>query len=137
MEESEDIMVTLDKLDAEAERLGNWQELLEVAVDAYDDYNKTETYADKVCYPQQFLFRLYHRVKYFDKQRDFNIVYETARFKLNEEVKLIAIENYDYKTFLWCVKHDLTFLMDNLTVYIPFDKLTEKQLTAFKDKIKK
>ena len=104
----------------------DWPELLEmVTTQVFDGVDET-TPEDKLFNQEAFLMRLCIRYETF-KKSDFNIV------TMDDRRERFRIRNYDYKTFLWAKKlYDME--IDNNTIYVPYDKLNEKQREAFKKK---
>lgn len=105
-----------------------WPELMDMVNDqAMKDINQ-DTDADKLFNQESFLMRLCIRYETF-KKAPFNVV---AMVKKNQE-DYIRIGNYDFRTYVWAKKlYDME--IDNNFIYIPYTKLNEKQLKAFKEK---
>ena len=105
-----------------------WPELMDMVNDqAMKDINQ-DTDADKLFNQESFLMRLCIRYETF-KKAPFNVV---AMVKKNQE-DYIRIDNYDFRTYVWAKKlYDME--IDNNFIYIPYTKLNEKQLKAFKEK---
>ena len=105
-----------------------WPELMDMVNDqAMKDINQ-DTDADKLFNQESFLMRLCIRYENF-KKAPFNVV---TMVKKNQE-DYIRIGNYDFRTYVWAKKlYDME--IDNNFIYIPYTKLNEKQLKAFKEK---
>ena len=116
-----------EKVKAISEEL-EWPELQAMVIEQVFDGIDEATPDDKLFNREAYLMRLCIRYETF-KKAPFNIVVLT---KKNHE-DYIRIGNYDYKTFLWAKKlYDME--IENNFIYIPYSKLSEKQLKAFKEK---
>jgi hypothetical protein len=105
-----------------------WPELLSMVMDQVMDGINEETPDNKLFNQESFLMRLCLRYEHF-KKAPFNVV---ALMKKDLE-DYVRIGNYDYKTYVWAKKlYDME--IDNNFIYIPYDKLTTKQIRAFKNK---
>ena len=114
-----------DRVKALSENM-KWPELLEmVDGQVFKDFDQSAE-ADKFFSHEQFLMRLCLRYENF-KKADFNIV------SMDDKNERFRIGNYDFNTFLWAKKVSPDFI-DNNFVYVPYDKLSNKQLEAFKEK---
>lgn len=125
----------LDKIDEQAERL-HWDGLIDNAAEVFDSANR-ETDAAKVFFePYQYLFRLYYRVKHFDKPREWNEIYKATHTISHEEKPFFRIINYTYSTFLWARRNGFVDFLDNNVIDIPEDKLSPSQVKQFNSKVK-
>lgn len=105
-----------------------WPELLAMVLEQVMDGINEETPDNKLFNQEAYLMRLCVRYETFNKA-PFNIVVLTKK----SHEKYIRIGNYDFKTFVWAKKvYDME--IDNNFIYIPYGKLTAKQLKAFKEK---
>ena len=106
----------------------NWPELLSmVMTQVFEDVNM-DTPETLLFDNEAYLMRLCLRYETFVKA-PFNVV--TMVKKKYEDY--IRIGNYDFKTFVWAKKvYDME--IDNNFIYIPYSKLTPKQIEAFKKK---
>ena len=75
---------------------------------------------------ESYLMRLCCRYETF-KKADFNIV------TMDDKNERFRIGNYDYKTFLWGKKKVPEYI-DNNFIYVPYDRLSEKEREHFKGK---
>lgn len=75
---------------------------------------------------ESYLMRLCCRYETF-KKADFNIV------TMDNKNERFRIGNYDYKTFLWAKKKVPEYI-DNNFIYVPYDRLNEKEREHFKGK---
>lgn len=105
-----------------------WPELLSMVLDQVMDGINEETPDNKLFNQESYLMRLCIRYETF-KKAPFNVVVMTKR---NEE-KYFRIGNYDFKTYVWA-KRVYDMEIDNNFIYIPYEKLTPKQIEAFKKK---
>lgn len=106
----------------------DWPELLTMVMTQVFEGVDMDTPETKLFDKEAFLMRLCIRYETF-KKAPFNVVVLT---KKNHE-PYIRIGNYDYKTFIWAKKlYDME--IDNNFIYIPYTKLNEKQIKAFKEK---
>lgn len=105
-----------------------WPELLEMVNEqVFKDFDKS-TEAEKLFDNESFMMRLCIRYENFYKS-PFNVV--TILRKSYEDY--VRIGNYDFKTYVWAKKlYD--YEIENNFIYIPFEKLNEKQIEAFKKK---
>lgn len=105
-----------------------WPELLEMVNEqVFKDLDKS-TEAEKLFDNESFMMRLCIRYENFHKS-PFNVV--TILRKNYEDY--VRIGNYDFKTYVWAKKlYD--YEINNNFIYIPFEKLNEKQIKAFKKK---
>lgn len=106
----------------------DWPELLTMVTDqAMKDIDE-ETDDNKLFNQESFLMRLCIRYETF-KKAPFNVV--TMMNKSGEPY--IRIGNYDFNTYVWAKKlYDME--IDNNFIYIPYTKLSDKQIEAFKAK---
>lgn len=105
-----------------------WPELLSMVMDQVMDDINEETPDNKLFNQESFLMRLCLRYENFDKA-PFNVV---VLMKKDLE-DYIRIGNYDFRTYMWAKKvYDME--IDNNFIYIPYDKLTPKQIEVFKQK---
>lgn len=102
---------------------GGWPELIDMVADAVTEEagNKDPSSAFFMLY--QFLWRLYYRIKVNPVKDKFN--------KYSKVKDSYWIGNYDYAVLKWAVKSGFTAEIDNLTIKIPEEKLTDKQRQAF------
>lgn len=106
----------------------DWPELLAMVLDQVMDGINEETPDNKLFNQESFLMRLCFRYEHF-KKSPFNVV---VLMKKDLE-DYVRIGNYDYKTYVWAKKlYDME--IDNNFIYIPYSKLTPKQIKAFKEK---
>lgn len=104
----------------------DWPELMTMVMTQVFDGVDTVSDEDKFFDHEQFLMRLCIRYKTF-KKSEFNIVH------IDDKNERFAIKNYDFKTFLWGKKLVPEYI-DNNVIYVPFEKLNEKQKEVFKRK---
>jgi len=105
-----------------------YPELLSMVIEQVMDGINEETPDNKLFNQESFLMRICLRYEHF-KKAPFNVVVMTKR---NGE-DYIRIGNYDYKTYVWAKKlYDME--IDNNFIYIPYSKLSEKQIKAFESK---
>lgn len=103
-----------------------WPELLDMINEQVFAGLDETTPEDKLFNQEAFLMRLCCRYEYFHKG-DFNIVI------MDDRREKFRINNYDFNTFVWAKKlYDME--IDNNTIQIPYDKLTEKQREGFRKK---
>ena len=103
-----------------------WPELLDMINEQVFAGLDETTPEDKLFNQESFLMRLCCRYEYI-KKSDFNIVI------MDDRRETFRINNYDFKTFVWAKKlYDME--IDNNTIQIPYDKLTEKQREGFRKK---
>jgi hypothetical protein len=115
----------LEKIKAYSEDM-DWPELLSMVMTQVMDGINEETPDNKLFNQESYLMRLCIRYEHF-KKSPFNIV------SIDHRNERFRIANYDYKTYLWAKKvYDME--IDNNFIYIPFTKLSEKQIKAFKEK---
>lgn len=106
----------------------DWPELQSMVMDQVFDGVDEATPDDKLFNQEAYLMRICIRYETF-KKSPFNIVSMCDR----NGAKAFRIANYDYNTFLWARKvYDQE--IDNNFIYIPYSKLNEKQIEAFKKK---
>jgi hypothetical protein len=105
-----------------------WPELLSMVMDQVMDGINEETPDNKLFNQESFLMRLCLRYEHF-KKAPFNVV---VLMKKDLE-DYVRIGNYDFRTYVWAKKlYDME--IDNNFIYIPYAKLSEKQIKAFKEK---
>jgi hypothetical protein len=105
-----------------------WPELLSMVMDQVMDGINEETPDNKLFNQESFLMRLCLRYEHF-KKSPFNVV---VLMKKDLE-DYVRIGNYDFRTYVWAKKlYDME--IDNNFIYIPYAKLSEKQIKAFKEK---
>lgn len=126
----------IDRLDEQAKRL-DWDRLSDEVSSVFSAAESITDGAEMFFSPYQYLYRLLHRVKNFDEKQEFNKVYETGFIENHEQNKYIAIQNYDYATFRWARQNGFTARIDNNTIYVEENRLTDQQLKHFLDKSKK
>lgn len=105
-----------------------WPELLSMVLNQAMDGINEETPDNKLFNQESYLMRLCIRYETF-KKAPFNVVVLTKK----GGDKYIRIGNYDFKTYVWA-KRVYDMEIDNNFIYIPYDKLSKKQLEAFKEK---
>lgn len=103
-----------------------WPELLSMVLSQVMDGITEETPDNKLFNQEAFLMRLCLRYEHF-KKADFNIV------TMDNKNERFRIGNYDYKTFLWGKKKVPEYI-DNNFIYVPYDRLSEKEREHFKGK---
>lgn len=130
LSELENVWDALIRLAAKVDQIADeqeWPELSEMVVDQM--FNPPESDPSEIMFAQeQFLMRLCLRLK-THKKSDFNIVSEVNYL----DKDCFRIANYDYKTFMWARSLNLDTIENNL-IYIPMDKLSDKQIEALKKK---
>lgn len=104
----------------------DWPELLSMVLEQVMDGVSESTPEDKLFNQEAYLMRLCLRYEHF-KKAPFNVV------SMDDKNKKFRISNYDYKTFLWA-KKTYRNEIDNNFIYIPYNKLSKKQVEAFKKK---
>ena len=105
-----------------------WPELLSMVMDQVMDGINEETPDNKLFNQESFLMRLCLRYENF-KKSPFNVVVLMKK-DLDDYVR---IGNYDFRTYMWAKKlYDME--INNNFIYIPYTKLSEKQIKAFKEK---
>lgn len=106
----------------------DWPELLSMVMEQVMEGISEETPDNKLFNQEAYLMRLCIRYETFLKA-PFNVV--TMINKGGEPY--IRIGNYDFKTYVWAKKlYDME--IDNNFIYIPYTKLSDKQIEAFKKK---
>lgn len=103
-----------------------WPELLSMVLSQVMEGVTEETPDNKLFNQEAFLMRLCLRYEHF-KKADFNIV------TMDNKNERFRIGNYDYKTFLWGKKKVPEYI-DNNFIYVPYDRLSEKEREHFKGK---
>lgn len=103
-----------------------WPELLSMVLSQVMEGITEETPDNKLFNQEAFLMRLCLRYEHF-KKADFNIV------TMDNKNERFRIGNYDYKTFLWGKKKVPEYI-DNNFIYVPYDRLSEKEREHFKGK---
>lgn len=103
-----------------------WPELLSMVLSQVMEGITEETPDNKLFNQETFLMRLCLRYEHF-KKSDFNIV------TMDNKNERFRIGNYDYKTFLWGKKKVPEYI-DNNFIYVPYDRLNEKEREHFKGK---
>lgn len=103
-----------------------WPELLSMVFDQVMQGIDESTEDDKLFNQEAYLMRLCLRYEHF-KKADFNIV------TMDDKNERFRIGNYDYKTFLWGKKKVPEYI-DNNFIYVPYDRLSEKEREHFKEK---
>lgn len=103
-----------------------WPELLSMVLSQVMEGITEETPDNKLFNQEAFLMRLCLRYEHF-KKADFNIV------TMDDKNERFRIGNYDYKTFLWGKKKVPEYI-DNNFIYVPYDRLNEKEREHFKGK---
>lgn len=104
----------------------DWPELLSMVMTQVMDGVSMDTPETLLFDKESFLMRLCCRYETF-KKSDFNIV------SIQERHERFRIGNYDYKTFLWA-KNKVPEYIDNNFIYVPYDRLSEKEREHFKGK---
>lgn len=104
----------------------DWPELLDMINEqVFKDIDKAVP-EDKLFNQEAYLMRLCCRYEIF-KKSPFNVV------TLDDKNERFCIRNYDFNTFLWAKKlYDME--IENNRIYIPYDKLNDKQREAFRKK---
>ena len=114
-----------DKIE-EVSKEYDWNELMDMVNNqVFKDFDQS-TDADKLFDHEQFMMRLCLRYERF-KKSDFNIV------SIDNKNDRFRICNYDFNTYLWAKKMANEYI-DNNCIYVPYDRLSEKQIEAFKKK---
>lgn len=103
-----------------------WPELLSMVLDQVMQGIDESTEDDKLFNQEAYLMRICLRYEHF-KKADFNIV------TMDDKNERFRIGNYDYKTFLWGKKKVPEYI-DNNFIYVPYDRLSEKEREHFKGK---
>lgn len=103
-----------------------WPELLSMVFDQVMQGIDESTEDDKLFNQEAYLMRICLRYEHF-KKADFNIV------TMDDKNERFRIGNYDYKTFLWGKKKVPEYI-DNNFIYVPYDRLSEKEREHFKGK---
>ena len=103
-----------------------WPELLSMVLDQVMQGINESTEDDKLFNQEAYLMRICLRYEHF-KKADFNIV------TMDDKNERFRIGNYDYKTFLWGKKKVPEYI-DNNFIYVPYDRLSEKEREHFKGK---
>lgn len=116
-----------EKVKAISEEM-EWPELLSMVLEQVMDGINEETPDNKLFNQESYLMRLCIRYETF-KKAPFNVVVLTKK----GGDKYIRIGNYDFKTYVWA-KRVYDMEIDNNFIYIPYEKLTPKQIEAFKGK---
>ena len=105
-----------------------WPELLSMVMTQVFDGINMDTPETLLFDKEAYLMRICIRYETFLKA-PFNVV---TLVKKNHE-DYIRIGNYDYNTFVWAKKlYDME--IGNNFIFIPYTKLNEKQIEAFKKK---
>lgn len=104
----------------------DWPELLSMVMEQVMNGINEETEDNKLFNQEAYLMRLCLRYEVFQKS-DFNIV------TMDDKNERFRIGNYDYKTFLWGKKKVPEYI-DNNFIYVPYDRLSEKEREHFKGK---
>lgn len=105
-----------------------WPELLSMVMTQVFDGINMDTPETLLFDKEAYLMRICIRYESFYKS-PFNVV--TILRKNYEDY--VRIGNYDFKTYVWAKKlYD--YEINNNFIYIPFEKLNEKQIEAFKKK---
>lgn len=141
MQESKDIIdfesisEYLDKI-SELPGCNDWDELCDMLVEVYDYTEKAKSSEDVFFNPLQFLFRLYHRLKYIDPGTEFDQVYNSTHLEKNEIIPCIRIVNYSFKTYMWARNKGFNDYISNGFLEIECRQLDEKTAKHFLDKAK-
>lgn len=124
------VMNLMDRIVSLAE---GWEEILDMIEETFEEeYN--ERNPEKIFTTiYQFLFRVYLRLKTNPNKREFNI----TTIENNNVKEWVRITNYDFNTFKWVKENGFISGLTNDFVDIPFEKLNEKQIKAFKKKAEK
>lgn len=104
----------------------DWPELLTMVMTQVFEGVNMDTPETKLFDKEAFLMRLCLRYETF-KKSDFNIV------AMDNKNQRFRIGNYDYNTFLWG-KRKVPEYIDNNFIYVPYDRLNEKEREHFKGK---
>lgn len=105
-----------------------WPELLSMVMTQVFDGINMDTPETLLFDKEAYLMRICIRYETFLKA-PFNVVTLVKKASAPK----IRIGNYDFKTFVWAKKvYDME--IDNNFIYIPYSKLTPKQIEAFKQK---
>lgn len=112
---------------------GGWPELIDMVVDAVSEEGENMAEPETLFFSlYQFLFRLYYRLKANHEKRPFNIVSRTE----DGGEDCFLLQNYDYATFKWLRAIGCGDRITNDYVYVPVNKLSDKQRRAFERKAK-
>ena len=115
----------LEKVKAFSESM-DYPELLAMVMTQVMDGVSMDTPDTLLFDKESYLMRLCCRYETF-KKADFNIV------TMDNKNERFRIGNYDYKTFLWGKKKVPEYI-DNNFIYVPSDRLSEKEREHFKGK---
>ena len=113
----------LEKVKAFSESM-DYPELLAMVMTQVMDGVSMDTPDTLLFDKESYLMRLCCRYETF-KKADFNIV------TMDNKNERFRIGNYDYKTFLWAKKKVPEYI-DNNFIYVPYDRLSEKEREHFK-----
>lgn len=125
------------------DRIGPWDDLTNLVASLLDSHRTSspQTLA-RVVYP--FLFRLYFRIKRWDKPIPFNQVSRATRQvqspkhpQYHDEAPGFLISNYDFKTYSWAVSLHLSDYIDNNSLWVPTSVLAPAQLKRLEKSLDK
>lgn len=114
----------MDKIsDIEDTIEGGWPELIDMVADAVTEEGENKDPASAFFNLYHYLWRLYYRIKANPIKRSFNQYYKGQDDKY-------WITNYDFAIFKWARACGFGEGIDNLSIQIPADKLSDKQRRA-------
>lgn len=126
----------MEKICEVADRL-QWEELVNVVVDTFDEAVKETDGKKLFALYYQFFLRTYYRVKNMEAPEEFNIVSNDKRVEKNIEIPLFRVTNYDFKMYKWALGKGCLDSMTNGWFLVRKDKLTPGEARSFEAKAKK
>lgn len=124
------------------DRIGPWDDLANLVASLLDSHRTSspQVLAQEV-YP--FLFRLYFRIKRWDKPAPFNQVSRSTRQVPNpkhplyhDEAPGFLFSNYDFKVYQWAVSLKQSDFIANNELWIPETALTPAQIRRLTNRVK-
>lgn len=127
----------IDKIGDREEELGQWDDLINMVADLVDkeDGDKDPSHLARDVFA--YLWRLYFRIKAYDRPKPFNSVKEgkmqvKTSEQYSEEQDGFFIYNYDYKTYLWAkYTANARDHIDNNAIWVAKSALTPAQIKHF------
>lgn len=121
----------MDKIIAiEGQIEGGWPELGDMLGDAMTEEGCNKDPVSAFFHLYGFMFHLYFRLKANPTKQPFN------RFSYDERTSQYYITNYDYKLYKWAIEKGFKEWIDNLTIIIPKEKLTDKEIASMDERCK-